>query len=211
MIRLLYQFVLTGEEVRKLKVNFTSYSATNATLAGLAGFLYAVSFVILKDALLSSVLLMLGGLFSIPVVVALYGHLQKIEVNFARLALLLGIVGTFGSVIHGGYDLANVINPPQALNLDLPSQIDPRGLLAFGVMGLAILKISWLMGKSKQFPKNLSMLGFLSGLLLVLIYLARLTVLSPANPILLYPVLLEGFIVNPLWYLWLGFALRRKT
>lgn len=190
--------------------DFKSYSRTAALLTGVVGFLYAVSFVILKDATLSAVFLMLSGLAALPVMVALYARLKEVEEHLALLALILGVVGAFGYLIHGGYDLANVINPPKIVNADLPSQIDPRGLLAFGVSGLAILKFSWLAAKSKNFPNGLANLGLLSGILLVIIYLARLTVFSPANPILLYPVLVEGFVVNPLWYIWLSQVLWGK-
>jgi hypothetical protein len=109
--------------------------------------------------------------------------------------------------IHGGYDLANAINPPASANLDLPSQIDPRGLLTFGVMGIALFVIAWLIGRSVVLPKGLGYLGYLLASLLVIIYLARLIILDPSHPILLGPVLVAGFAVNPVWYVWLGLAL----
>lgn len=115
-----------------------------------------------------------------------------------------------GAALHGGYDLATVIHPPATPVPELPNPVDPRGLLTFGFTGVALLKLSWLMGRSQGFPRNLPVLGYLSGVLLLVIYLARLLILDPTNPLLLYPVLAEGFIVNPLWYLWLGATLRRS-
>jgi hypothetical protein len=44
-----------------------------------------------------------------------------------------------------------------------------------------------------------------------MISIAWLTVLSPANPLLLIPVLLAGFAINPVWLVWLGAALRRRA
>ena len=187
-----------------MKKLFEQYSAVSALGAGAVGFLYAVSFVVLKDATLSALFLMLSGLLALPVMVALYSMVKEVDEHFALIALILGVAGAFGYLVHGGYDLANVINPPSMSAMDLPSQVDPRGLLVFGVSGLAILKFSWLAQTSKVFPNSWSTLGLLSGLLLLVIYLARLIVLSPASPTLLYPVLLEGFVVNPIWYLWLG-------
>lgn len=186
------------------------YAAYSAMLAAAAGFLYAVSFVVLKDPFWSALFLLLGGFLAIPVLVALYGRLRAVEPVIAQVALVLGVIGAAGTLMHGGFDLANAINPPATLPTDVPSQTDPRGLLTFGLTGLAIFKIAWLMAQSKQFPQNLSSLGYASGVLLVVIYLARLTILSPAHPLLLYPVLVEGFIVNPLWYLWVGTTLRRS-
>ena len=67
------------------------------------------------------------------------------------------------------------------------------------------------MGQDASFPRNLSYLGYLSGALLIVIYLARLIILSATSPLVLLPAAIEGFIVNPAWYVWLGFALRRPA
>lgn len=189
---------------------FYKDSYLSAYLAGAAWLLYAYFFVIARDVTLSSLFLTLGGLLAVKVFIALYKMLKEVDANFAVTILVLGVAGALGTMIHGGYDLANAINPPASLNLDLPSQIDPRGLLAFGITGLAVLKASFLMGKSKAFPKNLSLLGLVSGILLIVIYLGRLIVLDPTSPILKYPILIEGFIVNPIWYLWLGWLFQKK-
>jgi len=65
------------------------------------------------------------------------------------------------------------------------------------------------MSRDALFPRNLVYLGYVSGVLLVLIYVARLVILSPTNPLVLVPAAVEGFVVNPAWYIWLGFVLRR--
>ena len=58
-------------------------------------------------------------------------------------------------------------------------------------------------------PIGLSYLGYLSAVLLIILYVGRLVILDPANPIILGPALLNGFVVNPAWYIWLGLLLRR--
>lgn len=191
-------------------LRFNAYASLNAFAAGAAGLLYAVSFVILQNSLWSAIFLLLGGVLAVPVMVALFHKLRDVEPHFALAFLILGIFGAGGAAIHGAYDLANAISPPIWAIADVPNGIDPRGFLTFGVMGAAILKISWLLGKGDVFSKKFRLLGYVSGALLVIIYLARLIVLSPANPILLYPILLEGFVVNPLWYVWLGYLLKRE-
>lgn len=183
---------------------FNSYLGLEAILAAGSALGYAYFFLIAQNPLSASLFLLLSGLFATKVMVGLFVQLRDVNLGFALLALVFGVAGSLGMAIHGGYDLANVINPPMTLNTDLPSQLDPRGILAFGSTGLAMLYISWLMSKASGFPKNLSLLGIVSGALLVWIYVARLTVLDPTNPMLLYPVLIEGFIINPLWYLWLA-------
>ena len=181
-------------------------------LAGVVGFGYAIAFVVLRNDLLSALCLTAGGLLISAVVVAVYQRIRATDASFALWALLLFLIAQFGAAIHGAYDLANAINVPDALpaNLaNLPSQIDPRGFLTFGVSGLAVLVAAWLMVRGGAFPKSLGYLGYLLGVLLIFIYLARLIILSPANPVLLVPVLLSGFVVNPLFYLWLGLTLWR--
>lgn len=186
-----------------------------AALAGVAGFLYSVAFIILKQSmpatgdLLSGLFLMLGGVFASAALLALYERLRATDAPFARWAVLLGVGAAAGSLLHGGYDLANAINPPAQANLDLPSPVDPRGLLTFGVAGIALLAISYLVGRTPDLPRGLAYLGYLSGALLIWIYLGRLIILAPTNLLIVVPALLAGFIVNPAWYLWLGATLLR--
>lgn len=189
---------------------FYKDSYISAYLAGVSWLAYAYFFVIARDNLYAALFLTLGGLLAVKVFTALYQMLKEVDKGFALTFTVLGVAGALATAIHGGYDLANVINPPTGLNPSLPSQVDPRGLMAFGVTGLAALKASWSMGKSKVFPQKLSYLGILSGILLIVIYLGRLIVLDPTSPVLKYPILIEGFIVNPLWYLWLGYIFQKK-
>lgn len=182
----------------------------SAYLAGISWLAYAYFFVIARDNLLSALFLTLGGLFAVKVFTALYQMLKEVDEGFAVTFTVLGVAGALATAAHGGFDLANAINPVSGLNPSLPSQVDPRGLMAFGITGLAVLKASWTMGKTKIFPKNLSLLGVLSGVLLIIIYLGRLIVLDPTSPVLKYSILIEGFIVNPIWYLWLGYIFQKK-
>jgi len=34
--------------------------------------------------------------------------------------------GALGSAVRGGYDFANAVHPPAAVNPDLPNPVDPR-------------------------------------------------------------------------------------
>lgn len=202
-------------------IKFEKFAGVCTIAAGVINFLYAVAFVIIARSnpqlggLLSSLFLLLSGLLVTTMVVALYQRLRAIEGAFALWALLLGLVGTLGAAIHGGYDLGNAINPPPVSSdlaaglATLPSQIDPRGLTTFGIMGLALLVFAWLMSRSEEFPRGLAYLGYLFAILFIILYLARLIIFNPANLLLLIPVLVTGFVVNPVWHIWLGLALWR--
>jgi len=187
------------------------FAGISAMLTGIVGFLYSISFVFLKNGLLLALFLMLGGLLATVALTTLYSRVRAAEATLASWAWVLGIAGALGAAIHGGYDLANAINPP-APNFafaiaSLPNSIDPRGLLTFGVAGLGFLGFAWLMGRSDQFPRSMSYLTYLLGILLVVLYVSRLIILDTRNPLIVVVASLSGFIVNPLWYLWLGSTL----
>jgi hypothetical protein len=190
--------------------SFERFGGFCAILAGVGGILYAVAFIIIArsdpvlGAFLSALFLTLNGLFSSSVMVALYQRLSPVNPAAALWALVLGSVGALGATMHGGYDLANAFHPPAGLPADLPSQIDPRGLLTFGITGIALLINAWLIRQDSTFPRGLGYFTYILAALLLFIYLARLIILSPANPVLLVPVLLTGFLINPAWYIWLG-------
>lgn len=184
--------------------------ALEALLAGLAALAYAYSFVVTRSAFASALFLMLMGLFAVKVFIALYGRLNGVQADVARAALLFTVFGAMGTFVHGGFDLANAINPPLSSFGDLPNQVDPRGLLTFAATGLGLIFFSWLMNQDKDYPGGLALWGYVSGALLILIYLARLIVLDPASPWLLYPVLVQGFIIGPVWYFWLAWVFKMK-
>lgn len=190
--------------------SFERFGGTAAILAGISAFLYAVSFIILRSAPLAALFLMLIGFLSTAALTALYYRLRAVDAPFALWALWLGVIGAVGTTLHGGYDLANYFNPPEGIPTNLialPSQVDPRGLLTFGFVGISLFVFSWLMTHRTTLPAALGYLGYLSALLLMILYLGRLIVLNPSNPLVLIPAVLHGFIVGPLWYLWLGIKL----
>jgi hypothetical protein len=193
-----------------LALPYERFAGLSAIAAAVAGFLYAATFVVLRDPLWSSLCLLLAGLLATPALVGVYERLRAASASWALLALILAAVGALGSAVHAGYDLANAINPPASVP-DVPNPVDPRGLLTFGVSGLGLLVLSWLIARSRLLPPRLGWLGYLLAALLLVLYLARLIVLDATSPIILIPVLLTGFIVNPLWYGWLGAALWREA
>jgi hypothetical protein len=164
--------------------------------------------------LLASLFLLLGGLSASAALIALFQRVQATDEGLATWGRALAIVGAVGSVIHGGYDLANAIHVPEndPLNLaNLPSAIDPRGLLTFGIAGIALIIAAGLMVRSKNLPTNLGYLGYILGVVLVVIYLARLIILDATNPIVVITVVITGFILNPIWNIWLGVSLRKTV
>ena len=193
--------------------SFQEAAGLAAILAGVGGFLYSISFVVISRAApglgmaLSGLFLLLGGLLTSAVTIALYERFRPLAGAYALWAAAVGVAGALGSAIHGGYDLATALHPASQ-SPDLPNQVDPRGLATFGLSGLSLIVFGVLIGAAREFPAPLGVLAIVSAALLLVLYLARLVILSPTNPLVLLPAAVEGFVVNPAFYVWLGLRLR---
>jgi hypothetical protein len=186
---------------------FDRAASVCALAAAVAGIGYAVAFVVVDSTLGSGAFLLLGGVLGVPVLVATYQRVRATEPGAATCALVGGVAGALGAAIHGGYDLANALHPP-AVGSDLPSAVDPRGLLTFGFTGLSVALFAWLIRRGRQLPAGLGVLGWVLAALLVELYAARLVILDATDPLVALPALVTGFLVSPAWYVWLGLSLR---
>jgi hypothetical protein len=161
----------------------------------------------------ASIALMAGGLLSILVLVAVYRRLVDSAAAIGLLGLLVVAVGATGAMVHGGYDLANSVHAPVTdifAEAQLPSPIDPRGLLTFGVTGLGLLLLAWQSRRSGTLPARLAALGMVLGSLLIVVYLGRLLIVTPTNLLVAIPAALTGIVLSPTFYIWLGIELRRR-
>jgi hypothetical protein len=197
-----------------MSASYRRFAGLAAYLVAIGGVAYSILFVIAVKAdsqpadTASWTLLLIGGILSTSVLVALYQLLRETDAGFAMWGLLLGFVGTAGSMIHGGFELARVI--PSEVPLTLPGNpVDPRGLLTFGLAGAGLLVLSTLIRRSRVLPSGLGALGIALGVLLVLVYLGRLFIVDPNEPVLLGAAALAGVVAHPAFYVWLGRSLRR--
>jgi len=202
----------------------TAYERTAGTAAiatGAGGIVYSIAFLggvvegwaLQLGLTVASIALMVGGLLSILVMVALYRRLVASASAVALLALLLVAVGAAGALLHGGYDLANSVHAPVTdlfAEAQLPSPVDPRGLLTFGVTGLGLLLLAWQSRRSGTLPARLAALGMVLGSLLIVVYLGRLLIVTPTNLLVAIPAALTGIVLSPTFYIWLGIELRRR-
>lgn len=201
--------------------DYERLAGSAAILVGLGGIVYSIAFlggVVLEwaprlGAAVAAAALMAGGLLSVTVLVAVYRRLLNHAPAVALLGLLLVAVASLGTTIHGGYMLANAIHPPVIdvlAEAALPNPVDPRGLLTFGVSGLGLLILMLQSRRSGVLPSNLATLGAAVGILLVIVYLGRLIIVVPTNPLVGVPAALTGLILSPAFYIWLGIELRRR-
>jgi len=201
---------------------YDSQAAWAAILAGIGGFVYSVAFIIgvvLGKApdlgrSVSSAALAIGGLLTAVVGVALFQRAREASPPAALLGVAFSLFGSMGATIHGAYDLANVLHPPVADVLatnELPNPVDPRGLLTFAAAGIGLLILVWLVRRAGALQDWIGRLGLVVAVLLILIYLGRLIILSPTNPLVAGLAGITGFILSPVFYIGLGLWLRSRA
>jgi hypothetical protein len=198
---------------------FASWAGAAGIAAAIGGVIYSAAFlggVVLGfnpelGLLVASAALMLGGLLSVVVMVAIYRRLGG--GGFAVVGLALALMGALGALAHGGYDLANALNPPAADPLaeaGLPSPVDPRGLLTFGLAGLGLLVLAGRALTEGALSRPVAWFGIAFAVLMIVTYLGRLIILDPTNPLVAVPAGLAGVIVGPFFYFAAGLELRRR-
>ena len=184
---------------------FEPFAATVAWVAALGGVVYAIAFVVLKNDPLAAGTLLVGGILTSLLMMAISISVADVNEAAARWGFVVGVVAALGSALHGGYDLANELHPPPALAGfgDFPKQVDPRGLATFGLAGLALLTLTTLMSRSTRYPTGLARLGQALGAIMIIIWLGRMIILDPNNPIVRV-ALGAGVIANTAFFVWLG-------
>jgi hypothetical protein len=212
---------MSSDPNRDAATAYERLAGAGAITAGVGGIVYSVAFLggVVEGwapqlgLTVASIALMAGGFLSVLVLVALYRRLLESAAAVGLLGLMLVAVGATGAMVHGGYDLANSVNAPLAdvfADAKLPSPIDPRGLLTFGISGLGLLVLAWQSRRSGTLPGNLAALGMAVGTLLIVVYLGRLIILTPTNLLVAVPAAATGLVLSPLFYIRLGLELRRR-
>ena len=194
---------------------FNKWASISSYLTAAAGFLYTITFYWLNHsnshaaALLNNKFLLLAGLFGIAVFLQLFIDLRETNLGLAAWALTLGILGLAGSLIHGGYGLATTISAPAGAAAAV-NPVDPRGLLTFGLTGLALVAFGYLMAKNSRYGTNLAYLAKLVGVLLLAIYILRLW--SPDSATTLYKDIgaVVGLVLAPILYIKLSQVFAKK-
>jgi hypothetical protein len=153
--------------------------------------------------------LMVGALATVPVFVAVYLRLRERDPGLALTAFVLALGGSLGGVLHGGYELGALVTPQPTGYTPGPEAVS-HGVLRYAVAGIALLLMAFLIQRGGRLPRSLAVLGYVGGVLLVVIYAGRLyDFIQPGDYASLIPPILYGFVVGPLWNLMLGLTLWR--
>lgn len=198
---------------------FDRFGGRCSILLGIGGLVYAILFAFVVAGSPTWVtglwltFLLVGGLLTTVVTVALYQRLRDTDEGLALWSLLLGFSAAIGGIVHAAFQLLSLTNPISGVTtIGQRTPTDPVGILRFGLAGVTLLIVAWLIFQGGQFPRMLGYLAYLGGALLVLIYVGRLfDFITPADKITLIPPFVYGFIVHPLFYVWLGRELLRTA
>ena len=197
-------------------MSFARFAGLASIFVAVGALLYAILFIAIVEGAGTTTLefwfflLMLGGLATIPVLVALYQRLREVDEGFALTAFLLGLGAAFGGILHGAYNLGGLVTPPLS-GYDAGQEEVAHGVLRYAVAGLALLLIGWLIQRHPGFPRGLAYLAYAGGAALVFIYIGRLyNFIEPGDYVSLIPPIAYGFVIHPLFYAWLGLLLWRS-
>jgi hypothetical protein len=209
---------LGTEQDEGIAMNSTAFNRTAiaaAYVSGAVALAYSVTFgyYVRRGAswaqYTSSGLLVAGGLVGLPVLVALYHRLRSSDEGFALVAVLIAAVAAFGSTLHGAHDVAVFAHPDQAGSTTAyPNFTDPRGFATFGLFGLGLVMLSLLM-RSVGFSARTSVVGVVTGLSTIVVYIGRVTVLDPQRWWVAIAAVASGVVGLPLWNVLVGRDLTR--
>lgn len=195
------------------------FGGVSALIVAILSLLYAIFFLLVTPrsttlgTLGSASTFAISGFFSLAAYVALYRRVQHHHPDIALWALLLGASTSIATVLHGTYEalLFNRLavttgadSTMLALVQTLPTQINPMGLMSFGVVGIASYAWGWLLLRSNAFEQLLGYLGLLNALLLLTLFIAYV---GGIQPLVLLAGGLTSVVVGPIWWTLLGIRL----
>ena len=156
----------------------------------------------------SSGLLIAGGLVGLPVLVAIYLRVRHVDEGFAIVGLVVAAAAALGTVLHGAHDVAAFAHPEKVTtSADYPNFTDPRGFSTFALFGLGMIVLA-AMTRGAGFAKPIPAVGAISGVLAVIVYIGRVTVLDPKRWWVAIAAVGAGVVGVPLWNVLVGRALR---
>ena len=202
-----------------MKRSFQQFGGLSAILVGILSIIYAVFYLLISrqnpDLGINGswIVLALSGIFSSAAYVALYQLTNQTAPGVTLWALALGVAASLATLLHGAYESTLIktiaeASPDQQAALavlqQLPSQVDPAGLMAFFVTGVVSLLFSYLIINQAVLSRALGTLGIVNGLVLVILYLASA---NQIQTLILVSGGLTSVILGPIWWICLGVKL----
>jgi hypothetical protein len=183
-------------------------AATGAgVLAAAAGIVYTVTFALVVQKgyhwamWASSATLLVGGVAVLVVFVGAHRQFSGGEPDVALAALVVGLAGALGSVLHAMYDIGGLAKPYHGTVPDVPFPADPRGLATFAFTGVALGLFGWLGWRAGVLAKTVMGLALATAACLLIVFLGRLIILNPKSAAVKPFAVLGGIVLAPATYL----------
>jgi hypothetical protein len=125
--------------------------------------------------------------------------------------VLLGTVGALATAAHGAFDVAGLSKTVKPDLSNVPNFVDPRGFATFGLSALALLVFGVIGLRTGGLDRTVARTAVLAAVLLVVLYVGRLTVLDPEANVIKVTALISGLIVNPAFFLLFARSLLQTT
>ena len=161
----------------------------------------------------------LAAFFGMGVIVALKEYLKSDKQDLLNWASVLGLIG-YAFMCANFIRLAYLL-PIRAINFveaeaELQQamlgsnnmSLDPTAVLGFGFVGLWFLVTNYVSMDDESFKKELSYIGMLGGVLHILVPIG--TVFN-IQILVTIAAGLGGIILGPVWYIWLGIIMQKKS
>ncbi|HET7701049.1 MAG TPA: hypothetical protein VFM06_09320 [Candidatus Limnocylindria bacterium] len=159
---------------------------------------------------LFSALIAFWSLFAI---VAVHWVVRPHGEAWSFFAVIVGVTAAAATFVASLYPIAftrHLLRDPIDVNVALPTAVpptDPLNAMTFGLTGLWFLIANLLLSRAAV-PRRLALLGLVGAIVLLGGFLAALM----AQDALVDSVALAaGAVVGPVYWLWLGFVLRRMA
>ncbi len=161
----------------------------------------------------------IGALFGIGVVIAVWEWTRPLATGWMSWLSALGVLG-FAVTAVDNFQIA-AVDPMRAADFTRADamgraaiaatsstiSIDPQMWLSFGLTGIWILAASWVIARHRLLPVLHAVLGVVAAASYLFIEIASVT---NTPVLLLVSAGVGGLVVAPIWYTWLGVALRRS-
>jgi hypothetical protein len=142
-------------------------------------------------------------------IVAVYWVVRPEGEAWSFFATVIGVGASLGTIAASFYGAAVIRETTARPDLVTPaaSPTDPLSVMTFALTGLWFLIANLLLRKA-AFPRPLIALGFIA---VADLFVGFFAALSGNATLLTYAGIIAGAVGGPLYWLWLGFLLRRRA
>lgn len=139
-------------------------------------------------------------------ITAVHYRIRDAGPAWAAFATLVGAIAAVGTIAGGLYEVALLQGGARELSAVNPA--NPLNVMTFGLTGIWFLIVSILMLRTAGMPTLLAVLGFVAVADLEVGFLASLAGIAP---LVTLTAIVAGAVGGPLFWLWLGIVLLKKS